>query len=109
MRTITIILAATLALLLAAPLIAQETVTLPRRANTLTGPVTTAYSVGREEGASHEILSNVQAAVFDRQNNLYILDAGNFRVLIFDGRAGSYVRSANRGRARARSRFRPAR
>lgn len=91
MRTITIILAATLALLLAAPLIAQETVTLPRRAKALSGPVTTVYSVGKEEGASHEILSNVQAAVFDRQNNLYVLDAGNFRVLVFDPQ-GRFVR-----------------
>jgi hypothetical protein len=91
MRTITALLITTLAPTLAAPAVAQDTVTLPRRAVALTGPVNTVFAVGREEGASHEILSNIQAAAFDRDNNLYLLDAGNFRVLVFD-RQGRFVR-----------------
>src|SRR5690606_4163693 len=39
-----------------------------------------------------ELLSNVRAAVFDAEDNLYALDSGNHRILVFD-RAGRFVRS----------------
>jgi hypothetical protein len=75
----------------AAPLAAQDEVVLPRRTTALRGETPVLFAVGKEEGASHELLSNVTSVAFDRQDNLYILDAGNHRVLVFD-RVGRFVR-----------------
>jgi hypothetical protein len=77
--------------LVANPLAAQQVINLPERDKALTGEPTPVFAVGKEEGESWEMLSNVSAVAFDRQDNLYILDSGNFRVLVFD-RSGKYVR-----------------
>lgn len=85
------LLAAVAAVLVAAPVHAQQTVTLPKKDTPLAGTPTAVFSVGAEEGESWEMLSNVQAVRFDGRDNLYVLDSGNFRVLVFD-RAGKFVR-----------------
>jgi hypothetical protein len=78
-------------LLLAHPLAAQQRVVLPDRDTRLAGTPTPVFTVGKEEGESWEMLANAQAVTFDRADNLYVLDSGNFRVLVFD-RAGRFVR-----------------
>lgn len=78
-------------LLGAGTLAAQPVVNLPAADRPLAGTPTPVFAVGREEGRSWEMLSNVEAAVFDAQENLYVLDRGNQRVLVFD-RAGRFVR-----------------
>ena len=82
-------------LLLAAPLAAQQRVTLPQRDRDLAGTPATVLTVGREEGESWELLSNVSGVDFDAADNLYILDAGNHRVVVVDAR-GRLVRTIGR-------------
>ncbi|MFL5380890.1 MAG: 6-bladed beta-propeller [Longimicrobiaceae bacterium] len=79
------------ATLLATQAAAQQVVRLPARDHPLGGRITTMFAVGRMEGRSWEMLSNAEQAVFDRADNLYLLDRGNQRVLVFD-RAGRFVR-----------------
>jgi hypothetical protein len=80
-----------LALVVPAALIAQQTVQLPARDKTLSVKIPVLFTVGREEGADWEILSGVRAAAFDARDKLYLLDANNFRVLVFDAN-GKFVR-----------------
>ncbi len=77
----------------AAPLAAQaqQVVRLPEHDRPLAGRVGTVFSIGAMEGRSWEMLDNAEQAVFDRADNLYVLDRGNARVLMFD-RAGRFVR-----------------
>jgi hypothetical protein len=75
----------------ATSLTAQQNVTLPARTNELTEKPTPVFSVGREEGQSWEMLSSVTSLAFDAQDNLYVLDSGNRRVLAFDN-TGKFVR-----------------
>lgn len=86
-----VLLTATAAVLAVAPLDAQQTVTLPGKETPLTGTPSPVFAVGAEEGESWEMLSNVQAVRFDGQDHLYVLDSGNFRVLVFD-RSGKFLR-----------------
>lgn len=88
MKSITIALAA---VLVAVPAAAQQVVRLPAQDRNLGGRITTVFGVGTTEGRSWEMLSNAEAAAFDRADNLYVLDRGNQRVLVFD-RAGRFVR-----------------
>ncbi|HEU4562719.1 MAG TPA: 6-bladed beta-propeller [Longimicrobium sp.] len=74
---------------------AQQVVRLPEQDRPLAGRVPTVFSVGAMEGQSWEMLSNAEQAVFDRADNLYVLDRGNARVLVFD-RAGRFVRQLGR-------------
>lgn len=82
-------------LLLAAPLAAQQGVTLPERDRALAGTPATVLTFGREEGESWQLLSNVSGVDFDAADNLYILDAGNHRVVVVDTR-GRLVRTIGR-------------
>ena len=82
-------------LLIAAPVFAQERVVLPRADRVLTGRPTPVYSVGKAEGQSHELFSMVAAVEFDADDNLYVLDVQNHRVVIFD-RSGKFVRQFGR-------------
>lgn len=81
---------AALAMLAFAPGIvaAQATVTLPARDRALEDAVRPAYTVGVMEGAEHEMFGRVAGVAFDRSGNLYVLDAGNHRVVVYgpDGR-----------------------
>jgi hypothetical protein len=79
------------AFVMPAALIAQQTVPLPERDKVLPEKVPAVYSVGREDGEDWEIFSGVRAAAFDARDNLYLLDANNFRVLVFDVN-GKFVR-----------------
>jgi hypothetical protein len=80
-----------LALVVPAALIAQQTVQLPARDRALSEKIPVLFTVGREEGEDWEILSGVRAAAFDARDNLYLLDANNFRVLVFDPK-GKFIR-----------------
>ncbi|HEX5727567.1 MAG TPA: 6-bladed beta-propeller [Longimicrobiaceae bacterium] len=83
--------AALLAAALAAGHAGAQVVRLPDRDRALAGTPAPAFSIGAEEGESWEMLSNVRAVAFDRSDNLYLLDSGNQRVLVFD-RTGRFVR-----------------
>ena len=74
---------------------AQRVIRLPEQDRPLSGRVPTVFTIGAMEGRSWEMLSNADQAVFDRDDNLYVLDRGNARVLMFD-RAGRFVRQLGR-------------
>lgn len=74
---------------------AQQVVRLPERDRPLGGRVPTVFSVGAMEGQSWEMLNNAEVAAFDRSDNLFVLDRGNARILVFD-RAGRFVRQLGR-------------
>jgi hypothetical protein len=83
------------ALLIASTLDAQQTVTLPRADVALTGSPAQLFAVGRADGESWETFSGVAALAFDGQDNLYVLDSQNRRILVFD-RDGRFVRQFGR-------------
>jgi hypothetical protein len=87
-RTLRLTLAA---VVLAVPAAAQQVVRLPAQDRALGGRISTVFAVGKVEGRSWEMLNNAEVAAFDRADNLYVLDRGNQRVLVFD-RAGRFVR-----------------
>lgn len=70
---------------------AQQSTVLPERERILTSEPTQVYSVGKEEGESWELLASVVSTAFDENDNLYVMDAGNHRVLVFDP-AGRFLR-----------------
>jgi hypothetical protein len=92
MRTHVRLLSSCLALLLCtAPVSAQQTVALPRADRALAGAPTPLFTVGKEEGETWETFSGVIAVDFDAQDNLYVLDSQNQRVVVF-GPDGRFVR-----------------
>lgn len=85
-------LAALAAGLLAAPAAhAQQTVRLPEEDRAFALRPTPVYAVGSAEGREWEMFSRVDQVAFDRADNLYVLDGGASRVVVFD-RAGKFVR-----------------
>jgi hypothetical protein len=89
-------LAALAAGLIAAPAAqAQQTVRLPERDRPLALRTTPVFAVGTAEGAEWEMFTRVEQVAFDRADNLYVLDGGGARVLVFD-RAGRFVRQVGR-------------
>jgi len=79
----------------ALPACAQQTVRIPARDRTLTGKPVELYSIGREEGEDWELLAGVRQVAFDASENLYVLDSGNQRVLVFDAN-GRFLRQIGR-------------
>ena len=79
------------AALVAAPASAQRVVNLPEADRMLAGSPDAVFTVGVEEGESHEVFSTVQAVAFDGAGNLYVLDRDNSRVVVF-GPDGSFQR-----------------
>jgi 6-bladed beta-propeller len=79
-------------LLLSQTAAAQQTVRLPVGDRALTGRPTDLFSIGAAEGESWEMLAGVERVAFDRSDNLYVLDSGNHRVLVFD-RGGRFIRA----------------
>ncbi len=77
--------------LLTAAVDAQRRVELPARDAVLRSQPAPVWTVGADEGESWEMLSNVVAMGFDRTDQLFVLDQGNHRVLVFDAR-GRFVR-----------------
>ena len=85
-------LAAVAAGLLAAPAAhAQQTTRLPEQDRPLALRTTPVYAVGTAEGREYEMFSRIEQVAFDRADNLYVLDGGGNRVVVFD-RTGKYVR-----------------
>lgn len=82
---------ALLAATAAAPASAQQTVTLPTRDNTLENRPADVFSVGTVEGEDWEMFSGIRSIVFDASDNMYVLDAQNTRVVVFDA-DGRFVR-----------------
>ena len=78
-------------LLLATPAAAQQVTKLPAQDKLLSGKPTTQFSIGAEDGEDWELLSRVSQVAFDKDENLYVLDGGNHRVLVFNPQ-GKFVR-----------------
>ncbi|HSK18146.1 MAG TPA: 6-bladed beta-propeller [Longimicrobiales bacterium] len=72
----------------AVPATAQQTVKLPSRDNVLRDRPMDVFSVGTVEGKDWEMFSGVRSVAFDRADNMYLLDAQNTRVVVFDARGG---------------------
>jgi hypothetical protein len=68
-----------------------EVVRLPERDRALAGDAPVAFSIGRAEGADHELFGQVAAVAFDAADNLYVLDRQAARVMVYD-RTGRFVR-----------------
>ena len=83
---------AVLSVAVATPAAAQRTVELPARDVVLRGVPVDVWAVGTDEGEPWEMLAGVRSIAFDAMDNLYALDTGNHRVLVFD-REGVFVRS----------------
>jgi hypothetical protein len=49
------------------------------------------FAIGAEDGEDWELLSRVSQLAFDKEENLYVLDGGNHRVLIFNPQ-GKFIR-----------------
>ena len=69
----------------------QQRVALPAQDRILTEKATTQFAIGAEDGENWELLSGVRQVAFDASDNLYILDGGNYRVLVFSP-TGKFVR-----------------
>ena len=87
--------AAALVCVLAVPAHAQPVVRLPAADRALTGRPTQVFSVGRAEGRDTETFARVAQVAFDPAGNLYVLDQGRGRVVVFD-RQGAFVRQFGR-------------
>lgn len=74
---------------------AQAVVRLPAADRALAAPAAPLFSVGRAEGRDWEMFGRVAHAAFDRAGNLYVLDQGRGRVVVFDGQ-GRFVRQFGR-------------
>lgn len=71
--------------------LAQQAVQIPARDRVLKGEPQTLFAIGAMEGADWETFSDVAQVAFDARDNLYVLDRGNHRVLVFDAQ-GKFVR-----------------
>jgi hypothetical protein len=74
---------------------AQQKVMLPAADRALAGRPADVFAIGAAEGQSWEMLSQVSQLTFDSRDNLYVLDQGNARVLMFD-RSGRFVRQVGK-------------
>jgi hypothetical protein len=77
--------------LLATPAAAQQVTRLPAQDKILPGKPAMQFSIGAEDGEDWELLSRVSQVAFDKEENLYVLDGGNHRVLVFNP-LGKFVR-----------------
>jgi 6-bladed beta-propeller len=84
-------IASTLLAVATLPAGAQQRVAVPEKPRVIASAPVELFRVGAEEGESWELLSSVRSLAFDAQDNLYVLDSGNYRVLVFD-RTGKFVR-----------------
>ena len=77
---------------------AQQLSELPGRDQPLRNDFAVVFTIGAADGQSWEMLSGVSGVAFDRADNLYVVDARNTRVLVFDAR-GKFLRQiARKGR-----------
>jgi hypothetical protein len=70
---------------------AQQVSRIPTSDKLLAGTPTQQFAIGAEDGEDWELLSRVSGVSFDARENLYVLDGGNSRVLVFDAK-GNFVR-----------------
>jgi hypothetical protein len=77
--------------LFASPTAAQQVTRLPAQDKVLAGKPVAQFSIGAEDGEDWELLSRVSQVAFDKEENLYVLDGGNNRVLVFNPQ-GKFVR-----------------
>jgi hypothetical protein len=77
--------------LLATPAAAQQVTRLPAQDKVLPGKPVVQFSIGAEDGEDWELLSRVSQVAFDKEENLYVLDGGNHRVLVFNPQ-GKFLR-----------------
>ncbi len=63
---------------------AQQRVALPAQDKVLNEKPVQQFGIGAEDGESWELLSGVRSVAFDANENLYVLDGNNYRVLVFD-------------------------
>lgn len=84
-----------LMLLVSQSLLAQEVVDLPGRDRSLDVGEEEVFRIGSMDGAEWEVFARVNAVAFDSQGNLFVLDGGNQRVLVFDP-AGRHLRTIGR-------------
>jgi hypothetical protein len=82
-------------LLAATPAEAQQTVTVPARDRALEMAVRPVFTVGVADGAEHEMFGRVAGVAFDDAGNLFVLDRGNHRVVVY-GPDGRFVRMFGR-------------
>ncbi|HEX6910531.1 MAG TPA: 6-bladed beta-propeller [Longimicrobium sp.] len=66
-------------------------VRLPEADRALAGTAPQVFAIGKAEGAEHEMFGEVSGVGFDAQDNLYVLDRQNKRVMVYD-RTGRFVR-----------------
>lgn len=71
---------------------AQQAITLPAADKPLSVTPTPAFTIGAPDGEAWEMFSDATAVAFDAQDNLYVLDQMDPRVLVYDAR-GKYVRT----------------
>jgi hypothetical protein len=79
----------------ATPAHAQQRIALPAADRPLRAETTPIYRAGAADGAEWETFGNIFSAAFDSRGNLYVLDTGSQRVIVFDT-AGRHVRSFGR-------------
>jgi hypothetical protein len=77
---------------------AQAAVRLPGADRALAAPGQPLFSVGRVDGPGPEAFSRVAHVGFDRSDNLYVLDQGAGRVVVFDPRGRLLRQFGRRGR-----------
>jgi hypothetical protein len=82
-------------ILIPLPASAQQKIQIPARDNILPEKPAQIFSVGAEDGEEWELLSGVRGVAFDAQDNLYVLDGNNHRVLVFDAN-GRFVRKISK-------------
>lgn len=80
------------AALAAAPAVAQQTVKLPAADRLLRERPADVFAVGAVEGESWEMFSGIRSVAFDAADRMYLLDAQNSRIIVFDA-AGRFVRT----------------
>lgn len=80
---------------LPAPAEAQRAVTLPAEDRPLTLTPADVALIGTAEGESWEMFTGTVRVAFDARENLYVVDPGEARVIVFD-RDGGYVRTIGR-------------
>jgi hypothetical protein len=74
---------------------AQETIAFPAQDRPLALRPVDLFTVGIAEGAPHEMFARVMSVAFDAADNLYVLDSGNHRIVVF-GPDGRHIRTFGR-------------
>jgi len=92
---VTALSAALACAMVAAPAAAQRLVDLPGRDKVLAGTPQAIYTVGREDGDTPDVFAGVNAVMFDRSGNLYVLDRDNAHVVVF-GADGKILRTVGK-------------